>query len=116
MQILLFRDDLVALAEMLDPDDHLTTLMDLDRDYRQIEQAMKKLPVKKRERVEMYLFSGKTQAEQAHHFTTSQPNVKRDFLRAIKSLVRLMSPTVEDPNSPYAKKVKNHFDSQNRNI
>jgi RNA polymerase sigma factor (sigma-70 family) len=106
VQLLLHKSDLGRLAEILDPDDAHTMLMDLEKDLQMVMQALDSLPDKKRVRVEMYLFSGKTQAQQAEFFHTSQPNVKRDFLRAIKSLVRIMSPKVESPNSTYARKVQ----------
>lgn len=99
IQLLLHRSDLSLLAEFLDPDDQHTTLMDLERDLARVNKAFDSLPEKKRERIEVYLFGQMSQEEQAKRFNTSQPNVKRDFLRAVGALIRLMS-TATSQDSP----------------
>lgn len=88
--LLLSRNNLDSLATTLDPDDPISMKMDLDNDLRRIESAMDKLVEIKRERLEYYLFSGMTQCQQANALNTSQPNIKRDFLRALKTLIRLI--------------------------
>jgi RNA polymerase sigma factor (sigma-70 family) len=115
VQLLIHKGDIKRLAEILDPGDHITMRMDLEKDLHMVMQALDSLPDKKRVRIEMYLFSGKTQAEQADFFHTSQPNIKRDFLRAIKSLIRIMSPKIESPNSTYAKKVQEGLERKSMN-
>jgi RNA polymerase sigma factor (sigma-70 family) len=90
VSILLSKNSLEELAEAIDPTDKISTKMDLDDDLLRIESAMDKLIERKRERIELYLFSGMTQIEQANYFNTSQPNIKRDFRRALNSLVQLI--------------------------
>lgn len=88
--ILRWKDDLDHLAEQVDPDDTMTARMDLESDLTRILRAFDILIERKRERIEMYLFSGMTQVEQANYFNTSQPNIKRDYLRALRSLIKLI--------------------------
>ena len=89
--ILRWKDDLDSLAQEIDAEDPLTVKMDLERDLARIMKAFDRMTnERKRERIEMYLFSDMTQIEQANYFNTSQPNIKRDYLRALRALIRLI--------------------------
>ena len=78
------------MAERLDPSDPISMKIDLEHLLKRVMRAYDIMPERKRERIEMYLWSGLTQTEQANYFNTSQPNIKRDFKRALKTLISLI--------------------------
>lgn len=84
------KNDVGYLAERLDPNDPISMRIDLESVLKRVMRAYDIMPERKRERIEMYLWSGMTQIEQANYFNTSQPNIKRDFKRALKTLLSLV--------------------------
>lgn len=90
VSVLLNKNDLEELAKKMDPEDPISTHMDLKMDLKRIDSAFDRLPERKRERIELYLFTEMSQIEQANYFNTSQPNIKRDFLRALRAMIRLI--------------------------
>jgi CRP-like cAMP-binding protein len=98
VQLLLYQGDLRTLAEFLDPQNTQDMKMDLERELKPALEALARLSHKKQERIRIYLLGlqGRmSQEEQAAYLKTSQPNITRDFKRAVKSLIREMGPEAQ---------------------
>lgn len=92
VRLLINKDDLISLAKKATESnsDNINYYLDAIDDLNKILMAYRKLPDKFKQRIHVYLYSGLTQTEIAEKMGTKQPNIKRDFLRAIDKLIKLI--------------------------
>lgn len=91
VSILIHKDGLLEYAKEVGGSNYMPELLDAQEDLNRILKALNNMDEKQREYIDTYIFSGLKQTEMAEKLNTKQPNVKRNFLRSVEKLVKILN-------------------------